>query len=104
MRPYKLSMTQIAVNDLHEISEYIAKELREPETARSLVIKIKEAVMGLSEMPARYAFVADQYLSSRGIRWLMVDRYIFFYLIDEEEFTVIVVRILYGKRNWKQFL
>ncbi len=56
-------MTKLAVNDLHEISEYIAKELREPKTARKLVGKIKETVMELSEMPERYAFVADQYLS-----------------------------------------
>ncbi|WP_420852797.1 hypothetical protein [Sporolactobacillus pectinivorans] len=27
-----------------------------------------------------------------------------FCLIDEEELTVIVVRILYGKRNWGQLL
>lgn len=91
MSPYKLLMTKLAVNGLHEISE--SEELRELDTARRLVGKVKEAVMGLSEMPTRYAFVEDQYPSSRGIRRLPVDRYVVFYLIDEEELTVIVVRI-----------
>ncbi|SFG17424.1 type II toxin-antitoxin system RelE/ParE family toxin [Sporolactobacillus nakayamae] len=104
MSTYKLMMSIPAVNDLQEISRYIARELREPETAQKLVAKIKRNVMRLSELPTRYPCTADPYLASRGIRRIAVDHYLVFYLIHEEERTVSIIRILSGKRNWEQLL
>ncbi|WP_084688926.1 type II toxin-antitoxin system RelE/ParE family toxin [Sporolactobacillus inulinus] len=38
------------------------------------------------------------------MRKIVVDRYIIFYLIHEEEHVVTISRILYGKRNWERLL
>ncbi|MET1248973.1 type II toxin-antitoxin system RelE/ParE family toxin [Sporolactobacillus sp. STCC-11] len=104
MSTYNLIMSISAVNDLQEISRYIAKELQEPETAQKLVAKIKRTVMSLSEMPTRYPCVTDQYLASRGIRRIVVDHYLVFYLIHEEDRVVSIIRILYSKRNWEHLI
>ncbi len=104
MNKYKVLMTQPATNDLKGISEYIARELKEPAIARKLVSKIKAAVMSLEQMPTRHALVSDEKLSFQGIRKFMVDNYIIFYVISEKDATVTIVRILYGKRNWASLL
>jgi len=100
MKSYKVLITQPAIKDLRGISDYIANELKEPSSAKKLVGKIKEAVMSLREMPTRHALVADENLAAQGIRWLMVDNYMIFYVVSEKNKTVVVIRILYGRRDW----
>jgi len=78
-------MTEPSAEDLLKIAEYIARELREPATAQKLVGKIKEALMSLVEMPARYATVADERLAAQGIRKLPVENCILFYVISEKD-------------------
>jgi len=97
-------MTQPAIDDLKNIVSYIANELREPITAKGLVSKIKEAIMSLSEMPARHSLVVDERLAMQGIRKIMVDNYIVFYAISDKDANVTVVRLLYGRRNWINLL
>ncbi len=55
-------------------------------------------------MPQRNALVADKRLSTLEIRKLLVDNYIIFYVISEKEKTVMVIRILYGRRDWLTLL
>lgn len=97
-------MTRPAANDLQDISHYIANELREPVIAKELVGRLKKSVMSLAELPTRHALVSDERLAVQGIRKLMVDNYIVFYVASEKDATVTVVRILYGKRNWVSLL
>ena len=97
-------MTEPAADDLRSIAQYIADELLEPDIARKLVGKIKEAVMSLAELPTRHALVADDCLAAQGIRKLLVENYVVFYVISKKDETVTVVRILYGRRNWEHLL
>jgi addiction module RelE/StbE family toxin len=104
MKSYKVHMTQPAMDDLQGTARYISKELREPAAAQKLVTKIRDAVMSLSEMPTRHALVTDERLAVLGIRKLLVENYIVFYVISEKDMVVTVVRILYGRRDWEQLL
>jgi len=60
--------------------------------------------MSLVEMPACYATVADERFAAQGIRKLPVENCILFYVISEKDWTVTVVRILYGRRDWEHLL
>ncbi|MGQ9778732.1 MAG: type II toxin-antitoxin system RelE/ParE family toxin [Bacillota bacterium] len=104
MKSYKVLITRPAIEDLRSIADYIATELKEPSTAKKLIGKIKEAIMSLGEMPARHPLVADEDLAAQGIRWLMVDNYMVFYVVSEKNRTVVVIRILYGRRDWINLL
>lgn len=104
MKGFKVLMSQPAADDLKNIAAYIANELREPAIAKKLVDKIKEVVMSLSEMPARHSLVADEKLANQGIRKIMVDNYIVFYIVSKKYETVTVVRILYSRRDWSSLL
>lgn len=104
MKRYKVVMTQPAMDDLQATARYISKELKEPVTAQKLVTKKRDAVMSLSDMPTRHALVTDERLAVLGIRKLLVEKYIVFYIISENDMVVTVVRILYGRRDWEQLL
>lgn len=104
MKQYKVLMTKPAVDDLQAINEYILDELLEPVIAKKLVGKTKEAVMSLDKLPIRHALVKDESLATQGIRKLIVENYIVFYVISEKDETVTVIRIIYGRRDWQHLL
>ncbi|MDD4169972.1 MAG: type II toxin-antitoxin system RelE/ParE family toxin [Desulfotomaculaceae bacterium] len=97
-------MTKPAADDLQTIAEYITYELLEPVIAKKLVGKIKEVVMSLDKLPTRHALVTDERLAAQGIRKLIVENYIVFYVVSEKDETVTVIRIIYGRRDWEQLL
>jgi len=101
---YSVHISELAESDLKEIGRYIVEELLEPTLALKLVDKIGDAALSLEEMPQRNALVADERLSTAGIRKLLVDNYIIFYVISEKEKTVMVIRILYARRDWLALL
>ncbi|MDR3601502.1 MAG: type II toxin-antitoxin system RelE/ParE family toxin [Desulfosporosinus sp.] len=101
---YSVHISELAESDLKEIGRYIVEELLEPTLALKLVDKIGDAALSLEEMPQRNALVADERLSTAGIRKLLVDNYIIYYIISEKEKTVMVIRILYGRRDWLALL
>lgn len=104
MKKYNILITKPAENDLREIGEYIANELREPFIAQNTVVSIAAAIEKLEKIPLRNALVLDEELAHKGFRKLLVDNYIIFYLVSEIHETVTIIRILYGKRDWKNLL
>lgn len=100
MNNYHIDITEPAENDLHEIGHYISRELLEPVIANKVVEKIGDAILTLEELPLRNSLVTDEKLSKRGIRKLLIDNYIVFYLVSEQQRTVTIIRILYGRRDW----
>lgn len=101
---YSLVITELAEADMRDIADYIAKELLEPATARKMIGRVAEAIFQLEQMPFRNGLVRDERLAANGIRHLLVDSYIVFYVISEKEEIVTIIRILYGKRNWSSLL
>ena len=60
--------------------------------------------MMLKTFPHSCPYVLDELLRKRGYRKLVVDHYIAFYLVNEKQNQVIIMRILYGARNYQTFL
>lgn len=88
-----------ARQDLRNIYEYIAYNLLAPETASKQTERIMKSIRSLEEMPKRYRLYDNEPWHSQGIRFFPVDNYLVFYLPDEEESTVNIVRIMYGRRD-----
>lgn len=104
MSKYKVEITESAENDLFEIGSYIAKELLEPDIAKKVVGKIGDTILSLEEMHLRNSFIADERLALQGIRKILIDNYIVFYIVTEEHKTVTIIRILYSRRDWINLL
>ena len=104
MEPYRVDVSEVAENDLHDIVRYIASQLSVPITALSMMELLEEAMAGLSEMPQRFPPLADDRLSQKGYRRLAVKNHIVFFSIDEKNKAVDVERILYSRRDWLRIL
>lgn len=99
MNAWKVIYTKQAEWDLHDIYEYIAFSLLEPDIAKNQARRIMDAVAGLSQMPMRFRLYGKEPWCSKGLRVMHVDNYLAFYLPVESKETVAVVRIMYGGRD-----
>lgn len=104
MEHYEVLVHKTAKADIRDAVGYIAKNLREPNTARALSLRLRDAILSLNSMPERFPLVRDNYLSSLGIRVTSVGNYLIFYVVNHEERRVDIARVLYGKRDWTRIL
>ena len=101
---YKIRIMANAKREMREITEYIAKDLGNPAAALRRLDLIDEKIQTLEENPARYPFVQDEYLASKGFRWVAAKTHLIFYTVCEESKTVSVMRVLNGRRDWSRLL
>ncbi|MDD7379439.1 MAG: type II toxin-antitoxin system RelE/ParE family toxin [Lachnospiraceae bacterium] len=64
----------------------------------------EEKIYSLADFPERFCLVDDPVLSSWGIRFIILNNYLAFYIIDDEKNMVIIIRFLYQKSNWNAIL
>ncbi|WP_054693188.1 type II toxin-antitoxin system RelE/ParE family toxin [Syntrophomonas palmitatica] len=100
MSKYKIRVLQIAREDLGEIYFYIASD--NPQAALSMTNKIIDKIDTLAELPFLGKTVPDSELAKREFRMLIVDSYIVFYKVIDEE--IIVYRVLHGTRDYSDLL
>lgn len=104
MTPYEIVITEPAESDLNNIIDYISVDLQNPLAAKKLLSKIVRQINDLQSLPKRFPLVMDNILANQGIRKITVDNYIVFYNVSDTNKCVTIIRILYGKRNWKDVL
>ena len=99
MEKYKLKFSVKAYKDLTDIYDYTNDILKNPERAKKVYEKIKEEIKKLEYLPKRYPLVrVGEILYT--LRLFIIDDYIVFYMVDDEEKIVRVKRILYGASDW----
>ena len=103
-KAYGLKIMPMAEEDLDGIFDYIANTLEAPVAANRLMAKIEKSIQGLADAPRTGSKCRDEALDKKGYRKLIVDNYIAFYLVHDEEQVVIVMRVIYGRRNYTALL
>ena len=102
MNQYNIEYSKEAREDLIEIKRYIKYNLQEPETAQKLISKIRAEIDNLKNNPQMFAIIDDDFIRKFEIRKLIVDNYIVFYRIQND--NIQIARIMYGRRNWINLL
>ena len=101
---YEVILETTAIQDLYGIMDYITGVLKSPGSAKRVASSIEDKIASLNFMPARHPVVRDEPYKSYGVRLLTVENYIAFYIINELELEVRVLRILYNRREWQAAL
>ena len=104
MTEYSISIGKLAERDMRETVSYIQEVLFQPESAKRIYRAIKEQINSLSTMPERYAVIAEEPYASMGLRKVKAENYLIFYIVNEKEKMVSVVRVLYDRREWHHFI
>ena len=103
MSSFYVCYSDEAKDDLRNIFMYIAYNLGSRDNAEGQVNRIREAVKNLDKYPKRNPPVPYEPWTSLGMRRLNVDNYAVFYLVDEDNERVEIVRIPFGARDLDKF-
>ena len=104
MISYHIRITATAERDMINASNHIEFVLKNPKAADDLLDEAELKINSLSDFPEKFRLVDDPVLASWGIRFVVVNGYLAFYVISEERQQVTVVRFLFQKSNWTAIL
>lgn len=99
---YELNIFPMAQADMEQIFEYIAVELCNPTAAIGQINDFEKAFENVCSFPESCPYIRNEYVKDKTLRKLVVNNYIAFYRVKDEEIQV--VRVLYGMRNYEAFL
>lgn len=99
---YNVVITQNALDDIAELFKYINTALKEPTVASEMKKVILSAVDSLEEFPMRSPIVSTEPFQRDGIRKILVKNYYIFYRVTEDR--VVILRILYNRRDWQNII
>lgn len=102
MEKYNIEYSKESKEDLVGIKQYIKYNLQEPETAQKLISKIRKEINDLKHNPKIYGVIDDDLIKKLEIRKMIVDNYIVFYRIKND--NIEIVRVMYARRNWIHLL
>jgi len=100
MNKYKITILPIAREDIAEIFLYIAAD--SSKSALAMIDKITDKIDSLAELPFIGKIVPDNELAKQEYRMLIIDSYIAFYKVIDDE--VVVYRVLHGMRDYPDLL
>lgn len=96
---YKINYSNEAINDLIQIHDYIANVANEPKNANDLINDIRNAIKLLDTFPLRFPVVSFSPWKALNMRYFTIKKQIIFYLVNESNLTVNIVRIFSSKRD-----
>ncbi len=104
MDDYRIMLTERAKEDIIDIGDYITFTLLEPDISKNLIKGLRNSISQLKHFPYRYPLVQDDILQNQGVRCKPYENYYIFYEVVEIMQSVIILRIGYNRRNWKDIL
>ena len=99
---YQLHITNVAARDISQAADYIEFVLKNPKAADDLLEETDQKINALLPFPQEHPIVEDKLLAAWGIRFTQIKNYLAFYVVEENQVTVI--RFLYAKSDWISIL
>lgn len=99
-KKYKIKYTYSSRDDILRMKKYILNQFKYRELGKNFMQKMKKATNGLKTLPSGHNTIGFSY---RGydIHLKPYLTYLFFYIVNEEDATVIILRVLQDGMNWQ---
>lgn len=94
MKSYIVEITDEALNDMEQLYQYIAVNLRSPGNALGQYNRIADEIVKLDVFPEKFSLMDSEPERAKGLRRMPVDHYFVFYVIWGNR--VIVTDVLYS--------
>ena len=101
---WKVIITGLVRENLLDIKKYIKYELQLPNAADNLIKRIKDGIDSLNIMPERNPLCNKTKWYKRGLRKLIIGKYIVFYVAVVRTREVLVITVLNGTQDINQKL
>jgi addiction module RelE/StbE family toxin len=95
---FKFKLSPKAKQDILDICKYIKTKLKNIKAAKDLNDKFKKAFNRAAQFP----YSGKEY--KNNYRKIIIDNYIAFYEIDEENKIIRFYRVLYGHMNYEKII
>lgn len=99
---FKYRLTEKAQVDLDEIVRHIAVELSNPKAAAAFLAKVQKSIERVCLFPESEPLLQNEFLPNTAVRKCVLGNYVMYYLPVLEDETVLVVRIIYGRRSTEE--
>ena len=99
---YHLHITSVAQRDISQAADYIEFVLKNPKAADDLLEETDQKINALLPFSQEHPIVEDKLLAAWGIRFTQIKNYLAFYVVEENQVTVI--RFRYAKSDWISIL
>lgn len=97
-------MTQKAGTDLDDIVGYLTVELSNPAAASEFVYKLQDSIEKIRSFPESSLLVVNDFMPDTKVRKKSVGNYIVYYLPDDAEKMIFILRIIHSRRNMDEIL
>lgn len=98
-KTYDFLLTQTALQDLDEILEYISVQLLNPDAAVGFADAFESKIDDLCRTPELGRPVDNEFVRRDDIRLAHVKNYLVYYIADNDNETITVLRVVLNKRN-----
>lgn len=95
MDKYTVFFSTKAQRDLEKIYDYIANELVAVDTAKNLIDKIEDSILGLDIFPFRGKQRTTGMFANKGYRQIHVKNFTIIYKVNKESKQVIIITVRY---------
>ena len=96
---YDFELTKTAESDIDATYEYIAKALGNPDAASALADELEIQIDKICKRPETGKLVENEFLRRNDVWRFLVKSYIVYYLIDNENEKIVILRFVYSGRN-----
>lgn len=91
--------TDKAIEDLDQIVYYISEKLSNKKAASDFLGQLESTIGVLTSFPKSSSLVKNHYLSDSNVRFSVINNYTMYYYPNYEKQTIIILRIIYGRRD-----
>ncbi len=96
---FSIKLTELAYEDLEDISTYISQDLANPTAAIHFIDLVEKTFNLLKSNPYMHEICRDPLLASKGYRKAMIHNHVMIYAINILKGEVMILRIFYESRN-----
>lgn len=101
-RNYKF--TPLAKTDIEQAIEYIINEFGDKGATKRLYDGIFKAIEKIRLFPESYQLIENKLIKNKNVRRALVGNYSLFYLYDEVNSLIVILRFVHGKRSLVELL
>ena len=99
MAAYNLIFTKIFNDELSDALDYISQNFNNPSAVNKILNKLSDKVSLIVDNPMLFPLYHDDELASKGVRYIVISKYLLFYEVNEAKKSVELLHFIYGNRN-----
>ena len=96
---YEVKITKQAQEHIRDIFDYIVNELLATGAANNLMDKMHKTIASLNQNPKRFQLIDEEPWKNMGIRKVVVNHFLVYYWIDEENMKVQIIAVMSERRD-----